>query len=92
VRAGLAGGKIDAVMKRLPDAMLSFPTFFRIITVEAPTNQFSLVVIVLVIGLPSWMVVTGLVRGEVFTLPSAISSKLRGPLGAGPACLITRAI
>jgi peptide/nickel transport system permease protein len=88
--AGLAGGKVDAVMMRFVDAMLSFPTFFLIITVEALTNQFSLVVIVLVIGLLSWMVVARLVRGEVLTLRERDFVEAARALGAGPVRLITR--
>jgi peptide/nickel transport system permease protein len=88
--AGLAGGKVDAVMMRFVDAMLSFPTFFLVITVEALTNQFSLVVIVLVIGLLSWMVVARLVRGEVLTLRERDFVEAARALGAGPIRLITR--
>ncbi len=88
--AGLAGGKVDAMMMRFVDAMLSFPTFFLIITVEALTNQFSLVVIVLVIGLLSWMVVARLVRGEVLTLRERDFVEAARALGAGPVRLITR--
>jgi peptide/nickel transport system permease protein len=88
--AGLAGGRVDAVMMRFVDAMLSFPTFFLVITVEALTNQFSLVVIVLVIGLLSWMVVARLVRGEVLTLRERDFVEAARALGAGPIRLITR--
>ncbi|MDE2571410.1 MAG: ABC transporter permease, partial [bacterium] len=45
--SGAAGGRIDALMMRIVDALLSFPTFFLIITVEALTNSFTLVVVVL---------------------------------------------
>ncbi len=66
--SGAFGGAVDAVMMRAVDALLSFPTFFLVITVEALTNQFTLVVIILVIGLLSWMGVARLVRGEVLSL------------------------
>ena len=88
--AGLAGGRVDAVMMRFVDAMLSFPAFFLVITVEALTNQFSVVVIVLVIGLLSWMGVARLVRGEVLTLRERDFVEAARALGVGPIRLIAR--
>ena len=66
--AGAASRTVDAAMMRVVDALLSFPTFFLIITVEALTNRFSLGIIILVIGLLSWMGVARLVRAEVLSL------------------------
>jgi len=62
------GGVVDAAMMRFVDMMLSFPTFFLILTVEALTNNFNIVVIMLVIGLLSWMGVARLVRGQILSL------------------------
>ena len=66
--AGAAGGVVDTLMMRLVDALLAFPSFFLIITVEALTEKFALLVIILIIGLLSWMGVARLVRGEVLSL------------------------
>lgn len=66
--SGFFGGVVDAVMMRFVDMMLSFPTFFLILTVEALTNNFSIVVIMLVIGMLSWMGVARLVRGQILSL------------------------
>jgi peptide/nickel transport system permease protein len=66
--SGFFGGVIDAVMMRFVDMMLSFPTFFLILTVEALTNNFNLIVIMLVIGGLSWMGVARLVRGQILSL------------------------
>jgi peptide/nickel transport system permease protein len=66
--SGFFGGFIDAAMMRFVDMMLSFPTFFLILTVEALTNNFSIIVIMLVIGLLSWMGVARLVRGQILSL------------------------
>lgn len=66
--SGFFGGFVDAVMMRFVDMMLSFPTFFLILAVEALTNNFSIVVIMLVIGGLSWMGVARLVRGQVLSL------------------------
>ena len=66
--AGWFGGFIDAALMRFVDMMLSFPSFFLILAVEALANNFSIVVIMLVIGLLSWMSVARLVRGQILSL------------------------
>lgn len=66
--SGYFGGVVDAVLMRFVDMMLSFPTFFLILAVEALTNNFSIIVIMLVIGLLSWMSVARLVRGQILSL------------------------
>lgn len=88
--SGYAGGRVDAVMMRFVDAMLSFPTFFLVITVEALTNNFSLVIIVLVIGLLSWMGVARLVRAEILSLKERDFVEAARALGAGAPRLIMR--
>jgi len=66
--AGFYGGVVDAALMRFVDVMLSFPSFFLILTVEALTNQFSIAVIMLVIGLLSWPGLARLVRAQVLSL------------------------
>ncbi len=88
--AGFAGGRAGNLMMRFVDAMLAFPAFFLIITVEALTNRFSLLVIVLVIGLLSWMGVARLVRGQVLSLREREFVEAARALGASPARIIGR--
>jgi len=66
--SGYFGGVTDSILMRFVDMMLSFPTFFLILAVEALTNNFSIIVIMLVIGLLSWMSVARLVRGQILSL------------------------
>ena len=66
--SGYFGGWIDAALMRFVDMMLSFPSFFLILAVEALANNFSILVIMLVIGLLSWMGVARLVRGQILSL------------------------
>ena len=66
--SGFFGGLLDSVMMRFVDMMLSFPTFFLILAVEALTNNFNILVIMLVIGGLSWMGVARLVRGQILSL------------------------
>jgi len=88
--AGAAGGALDAVMMRIVDALFSFPTFFLIITVEALTNQFAVGIIVLILGLLSWMGVARLVRAEVLSLRDRDFVEAARALGVSPARLVVR--
>ncbi|MBF0281064.1 MAG: ABC transporter permease [Zetaproteobacteria bacterium] len=65
--AGYFGGKIDAILMRITDMVLCFPTFFLILAVIAFLEP-SLWNIMIVIGLTSWMGVTRLVRAEFLAL------------------------
>jgi peptide/nickel transport system permease protein len=65
--AGYFGGKVDAVLMRFVDIMLTFPTLFLILAVIAIVGQ-SIYTIMVVIGVTSWMDVSRLVRAEFLTL------------------------
>lgn len=88
--AGAAGGVVDTLMMRLVDALLAFPSFFLIITVEALTEKFALLVIILIIGLLSWMGVARLVRGEVLSLRERDFVEAARALGASPTRVVFR--
>jgi peptide/nickel transport system permease protein len=65
--AGFYSGWIDTVLMRLVDIMLSIPSFFLILAVIALVGP-SLLNIMIVIGVTSWMGVARLVRGEFLAL------------------------
>lgn len=65
--AGYYGGLVDEAIMRLVDIMLCFPSFFLILAVIAFLEP-SLVNIMVIIGLTSWMGVARLVRAETLTL------------------------
>jgi peptide/nickel transport system permease protein len=65
--AGFYGGKVDAILMRLVDIMLAFPTFFLILAVIAILEP-SIFTIMAVIGITSWMDIARLVRAEFLTL------------------------
>jgi peptide/nickel transport system permease protein len=88
--AGAAGGVVDGTMMRVVDALLSFPTFFLVIAVEALTNKFALGIIILVIGLLSWMGVARLVRAEVLSLRERDFVAAAQALGAAPPRVLLR--
>jgi peptide/nickel transport system permease protein len=88
--ARAAGGRVDAVMMRIVDALFAFPSFFLIITVEALANRFALLLIILIIGLLSWMGVARLVRGEILSLRERDFVEAARALGASPLRVILR--
>lgn len=65
--AGYYGGRIDAVIMRFVDIMLCIPTFFLILAVIAMLEP-SIINIMIVIGLTSWMGVARLIRAEILSL------------------------
>jgi peptide/nickel transport system permease protein len=80
--AGLFGGMVDALTMRLTDAMLSIPIFFFLLTVLAVFGS-SVPIIIIAIGLSSWMTAARVVRAEVLrTINLEYVIAARG-LGAG---------
>lgn len=65
--AGFYRGWLDVLIMRLVDVMLSIPSFFLILAVIAFLTP-SIINIMIVIGLTSWMGVTRLVRAEFLSL------------------------
>lgn len=65
--AGYFGGIVDQVISRFIDIMLCFPTIFLILAVIAYLEP-SILNIMIVIGLTSWMGVARLVRAEFLSL------------------------
>ncbi len=65
--AGFFGGWLDALLMRCVDTMLSIPTIFLLLAVIALVGP-SIQLIMVVIGLTSWMGVARLVRAEILSL------------------------
>jgi peptide/nickel transport system permease protein len=65
--AGFYGGWVDALLMRFVDTMLCFPSFFLILTVVALLGP-SILNIMVVIGITSWMGTSRLVRAEFLSL------------------------
>ena len=61
--AGWFGGWVDGTVMRFVDVMLSFPSIFLILTIQAMLTP-NIYNVMIVIGLTSWMGVARLVRGE----------------------------
>lgn len=65
--AGFYGGWIDSLVMRAVDMMLSIPTIFLILAVIAILEP-SIINIMIIIGLTSWMEPARLIRAEFITL------------------------
>jgi len=89
--AGFYGGWLDALLMRLVDIMLCFPTFFLILAVIAMLEP-SIWYIMVIIGLTGWMGVARLVRAEVLSLKSRDFVLAARVLGASDRRIIFRHI
>ncbi len=85
--AGFYRGWVDTLIMRLVDVMLSIPSFFLILAVIAFLTP-SIINIMIVIGLTSWMGVTRLVRAEFLSLSEREFVTASRTLGARNARLI----
>ncbi len=65
--AGYYGGKVDMVIMRSVDIMLCFPNIFLILALVALLEP-SILIIMAVIGVTSWMGISRLVRAEILSL------------------------
>ena len=66
--AGFLGGKVDAVVMRFVDMVISFPRLVLLITIVALFEQSSIFLIIAVLGFTQWPGTTRIVRGEVLSL------------------------
>nr|WP_041928742.1 ABC transporter permease [Methylotenera mobilis] len=85
--AGFYRGWVDTLIMRIVDVMLSIPSFFLILAVIAFLTP-SIINIMIVIGLTSWMGVTRLVRAEFLSLNEREFVMASRTLGAKNARLI----
>ncbi|MFB6363129.1 oligopeptide ABC transporter permease [Paenibacillus elgii] len=65
--AGYYGGKVDGFLMRIVDILLSFPTFFVLITVVTvlKPNLFNIIVVFVAFG---WMSKARLLRGQILSV------------------------
>ena len=87
--SGYYGGWIDAALMRFNDIMLCFPTFFLILAVIALLEP-SLLNIMVIIGLTSWMGVARLVRAEILSLRERDFIQAARAIGADDFWILTR--
>ncbi len=87
--SGAFGGLADTLPMRFTDAMLAIPVFFLLLTALAALGS-TVVNIVLVIGLSSWMTTARVVRSEVLRAVNLEYVTAARALGAGSMRVIGR--
>jgi peptide/nickel transport system permease protein len=87
--SGYYGGWVDMILMRFVDLMLCFPSFFLILAVIALLEP-SIINIMVIIGLTSWMGVARLVRAEILSLREREFVIAARALGASDVRLILR--
>ena len=65
--AGYFGGLLDSLMMRIVDAFLSIPVLFLVLFL-ATVWRPNVLMLILVVGLVSWLIPARLVRGETLSL------------------------
>jgi peptide/nickel transport system permease protein len=85
--AGYAGGTLDNVLMRAADAMLAVPRL-PLLMIAAAIFQPSVPLLVLLIGLASWMETARIARAELLSLRAREFVAAARALGAGHARLI----
>jgi peptide/nickel transport system permease protein len=88
--AGFYGGRTDAVMMRLIDALLSIPRVLLLIAILGLWGRIPLPVFIALLGLTGWFGVSRLVRGQVLALRDEDFVVSARALGVGDARLLLR--
>ncbi len=88
--AGFYGGRIDALISRCTEVMLSFPTLFLVLCVLGLMKVKTLVPVMVVIGLTRWTDVARLVRAEALRLRESEFVLASRALGASDARVLGR--
>lgn len=87
--AGFFGGWIDAVLSRITDVVLSFPTLIVVIIIVAFTGP-SITTLILAVGLFEWPTAFRIVRGLVLSLRDQDSIRAVRGLGASTARILVK--
>lgn len=89
--SGYYGGIIDSFTMRFTDVMLAFPSIFLILAVQSMLKP-SIINVMVVIGLTSWMGVARLVRGEFLKIKELSYVEAARSIGCSDARIIFRHI
>lgn len=89
--AGYFGGNLDALISRLIEVVLLFPSFFLILTLVGMLEP-SIYIIMFVIGITGWPTIARLIRGEVLRQRGNDYAVAARALGASHARVIFRHI
>jgi ABC-type dipeptide/oligopeptide/nickel transport system permease subunit len=85
--AGYAGGRLDTLLMRFTDMVLSFPRLVLLILIVALFGS-SVPIIIVVLGLTQWPSTTRIVRGDVLSLREREFIQAARALGFGRARIV----
>jgi peptide/nickel transport system permease protein len=88
--AGYYGGKVDLVLSRLMDVMLSFPPLIIILFAVSVFGKPSLWNVIIVLGLLGWPAVARLVRGQILSLRQLEFVQAARAVGASDGSVMVR--
>jgi len=88
--AGYFGGWIDGVVTLVTDIFLAAPTLAVLIALGAVLGKLSLTMIIIIIGVLTWMQVARLVRAEFFALKEREFVLAARAVGASPLRIMAR--
>ncbi len=88
--AGYAGGRLDELMMRIVDALYGLPTVVLVIVVRAATGARSLVALVSLIAVISWLTMARITRGQVLLLKHREFALAARAAGASPSRVLLR--
>ena len=89
--AGYAGGKVDAVMMRIVDALYALPFIFLVILLMVAFERNFLLIFV-AIGAINWLDMARIVRGQTLSLKERDFVAAARLIGATPAAIVFRHI
>lgn len=87
--SGFMGRSIDRVMMRVLDTLISIPSILLMIGIQVLLPR-TLLTVVLVIGVTSWMPIARLIRAEILSLKSEIFVQASAVVGASSLQLLMR--
>lgn len=88
--AGYFGGKVDAVLMRITDAVMAFPALVLAIALTAVLEKPGLLSVIVVLTAVRWTTGARLIRGQVLSLREAEHIAATVALGAGKGRIIFR--
>lgn len=88
--AGYFGGRMDAVLMRMTDAVMAFPGLILAIAMTAVFEQPGVVSVIIVLTAVRWTTVARLVRGQVLSLRESEYITAIRALGGGEGRIIFR--
>ncbi|MFK2825369.1 ABC transporter permease [Bacillus sp. B190/17] len=87
--SGFVGGSIDRIMMRMLDTLISIPSILLMIGIQVLLPH-SLLTVVFIIGITSWMPIARLIRTEVLSLKGEIFVQASAVVGASSLQLLVR--